>query len=130
MAKILIIDDEELVRLTLRQILEDAGHEVSEAENGAVGVACYKESPADLIVTDIIMPEMEGVETIVQLRSHDPAVRIIAISGGGRLRNLDFLSVAENYGAMRIIAKPFDDEELLAAVDDCLVADTAAAQAS
>jgi YesN/AraC family two-component response regulator len=127
MANILIIDDEELVRLTLQQILEEAGHVVREAADGAEGIRLYQESPADLVVTDIIMPDTEGIETIIQLRKHDPAVNIIAISGGGRVRNLDFLDVAEKFGAARVLAKPFEEEELLEAVDECL-GQTAAAQ--
>ena len=120
MANILIIDDEELVRLTLRQMLEDAGHDVAEAADGREGIARYKERPADLVITDIIMPEKEGIETIIELQHHDPAIQIIAMSGGGRLRNLDFLNVAEKFGATRILAKPFEDEEFLEAVEDCL----------
>ena len=120
MANLLIIDDEELVRLTLRQMLEEAGHAVAEAADGAEGITLYKECSADLVVTDIIMPNKEGIETIMELRNHDPAVKIIAISGGGRLRNLDFLNVAGKFGATRMLAKPFEDEEFLEAVEDCL----------
>ncbi len=81
MARILVIDDEYELRSMLRQMLEHAGHEVSEAVNGAVGIEIYERDAPDLIITDIIMPEKEGVETIIALRRADPALPIIAISG-------------------------------------------------
>jgi len=99
MARILVVDDEDLVRLTLRQMLEAGGHEVIEAANGKQGVALEAENPVDLVVTDIIMPEQEGIETIVQLRRKNPSLKIIAISGGGRMKNMDFLKIAANVGA-------------------------------
>lgn len=120
MARILVIDDEQLARFTMREILESAGHEVEEAKNGAQGIACQKSQPFDVVITDIIMPEKEGVQTIIELRRDYPTLPIIAISGGGRTRNLDFLKIAERYGAKRILAKPFSEEELLDAVGTCL----------
>ncbi|OHC76187.1 MAG: hypothetical protein A3G18_00740 [Rhodospirillales bacterium RIFCSPLOWO2_12_FULL_58_28] len=120
MARILVIDDEELARFTLREILENAGHEVSEARNGNEGIAFQKATPFDLVITDIIMPEKEGVETIIELKRDYPGIRIIGISGGGRTRNLDFLKLAEQFGAARVLAKPFTEDELLACVNACL----------
>jgi CheY-like chemotaxis protein len=120
MARLLIIDDEKLARITLRKILESAGHEITEASNGTEGVAMYRAHPADLVITDIIMPDKEGIETIIELRRDFPNARIIAISGGGRTRNLDFLKLAEQYGAKRILAKPFSQQELLGAVNAVL----------
>ena len=120
MARILIIDDEELVRFTIRQILEAAGHDVGEAKNGAEGLTRFKTNPYELVITDIIMPEKEGIETIIELHRDFPATRIIAISGGGRTRNLDFLKLAGQFGAAVSLAKPFSDDELIAAVDSCL----------
>lgn len=121
MARILVMDDEELARFTLREILEADGHEVTEAENGKEGVAYQKANAFDLIVTDIIMPEKEGVETIIELKRDYPDLKIIAISGGGRTRNLDFLTLAEQYGAERVLAKPFSEDELLECVNGCLL---------
>ena len=120
MARVLVIDDEQLARFTIREILETAGHEVVEARNGNQGLGFQREAACDIVVTDIIMPEKEGVETIIELRKDFPELPIIAISGGGRTRNLDFLKIAEQYGANKILAKPFSEEELLEAVENCL----------
>lgn len=120
MARILVVDDEDLVRLTLRQMLEAGGHEVIEAANGKQGVALEAENSVDLVVTDIIMPEQEGIETIVQLRRKNPSLKIIAISGGGRMKNMDFLKIAANVGADATLTKPFSTQELTEVVDRCL----------
>ncbi len=120
MARILIIDDEDELRSLLRQMLEHAGHEVSEAVNGAAGIEIYERDAPDLIITDIIMPEQEGVETIIALRRADPALPIIAISGGGRLDATDFLTMAKKLGARRTLTKPFRRDQRLDAVNECL----------
>jgi CheY-like chemotaxis protein len=104
----------------MREILESAGHEVVEAKNGAQGISFQRAQPFDLVVTDIIMPEKEGVETIIELKRDFPDLPIVAISGGGRTRNLDFLKIAAQYGATRILAKPFSEEELVEAVEGSL----------
>ncbi len=116
MTRILIIDDEAPVRDLLRQMLEKEGYEVVEAREGDIGIRLFRENPADLIITDILMPEKEGIETILELRKVFPQVKIIAISGGGRMRNLDVLPVAKAFGAVRTLAKPFERKELLEAV--------------
>ena len=120
MAKILVVDDEELARFTIRDILESAGHQVEEAENGVEALASQSAGPFDLIITDIIMPEKEGVETIIELKKLHPSLKIIAISGGGRTRNLDFLKLAKEFGADSILAKPFSEDELMEHVNACL----------
>jgi CheY-like chemotaxis protein len=120
MAQILIIDDEDEVRSMLRQMLEQAGHEVTEAVNGTEGIEIYEQDAPDLIVTDIIMPEKEGVETIISLRRADPDLPIIAISGGGRLDATDFLTMARKLGARHTLSKPFRRDQLLDAVRECL----------
>ncbi len=120
MAHILVIDDEEMARFTVRDMLEAAGHEVTEAINGDDGVALQLVHAFDLIITDMIMPKKEGVETIIELKQANPDQKIIAISGGGRTRNMDFLQMAEQFGADRILAKPFTEDELLESVDTCL----------
>ena len=120
MARILVIDDEDELRSMLRQMLEFAGHEVAEAVNGAEGIEIYERDAPDLIITDIIMPEQEGVETIIALRRADSALPIIAISGGGRLDATDFLTMAKKLGARRTLTKPFRRDQLLDAVNECL----------
>ena len=120
MARILIIEDDELVRDTLRDMLETAGHEVLEAADGGQGLATYRENPADVVITDIIMPDKEGVETIIELRRDYPDVKIIAISGGGRIGTTSFLELAREFGAQHAFGKPFQPEKLLSAIQDCL----------
>ena len=120
MANILVIDDEKLARFTLRKILEQAVHKVIEAANGTEGIKSFQTQPCDLIITDIIMPDMEGIETIVEFKRQSPQTPIIAMSGGGRTRNLDFLKLAQQRGADQIIAKPFTPDELLSVVSGLL----------
>lgn len=118
MKRILVIDDDNQTRQMLRQALERAGYSVVEARDGAEGLRHYQENPVDLVITDILMPEKEGLETIQELRERFPSVKIIAISGGGRTGKLDFLHVAEKLGALRTLHKPFPLQELLDAVRD------------
>lgn len=120
MADIVIIDDEPMVRLTLRGMLEYAGHEVREAGDGREGLALCDEQCPDIVITDIIMPEQEGIETIRALRRDLPHVRVIAISGGGRFDNAELLRIALRLGAARVLAKPFRRAELVKAVDEVL----------
>ncbi len=117
MERVLIVDDEELVRVTVRQILENAGYETSEASDGQQALDDYKESRPDLVITDIIMPNKEGIETIIELRAMDPEAKIIAISGGGRIGANDYLELAKRLGANKVIAKPLNSEKLLQAVE-------------
>ncbi len=120
MARILVVDDEELARFTLCEILEGAGHDVTEASNGNEAIERQRGQPFDLVVTDIIMPEKEGVETIIELKRDYPDLKIIGISGGGRSRNMDFLKLAEEFGADAVLAKPFSEDELMERVNVCL----------
>lgn len=113
MARILVIDDEELVRFSIADILAEAGHEVFEAENGREGIDVLREQPVDIVITDLLMPEQEGLETITTLRSQWPDLPVIAISGGGRTGNLDFLDSAKKLGASATLAKPFSRDEIL-----------------
>lgn len=123
MTSILIIDDEPAVRGTLRQILEHEGYQVAVAENGIAGLAAARAGGFDLVITDIIMPEMEGVETIVAMCREFPAIKIIAMSGGSRMGNYDYLAAATKLGAARMLQKPFDRVDLVKAVGDCLKSD-------
>lgn len=113
---ILLIDDDDRVRRTVTLMLKELGHQVLEADSGITGLQRFKETSPDLVITDIIMPDMEGVETIVELRRLQPEVRIIAMSGGGRIKNTDFLKLASSAGAAATLSKPFDDEDLEKAI--------------
>jgi DNA-binding NtrC family response regulator len=114
MARILVIDDQEPVRALLRRALEGAGHEVLEASNGRLGLALYRERSADLIITDIVMPEMSGLELMLELTRNFSNVKVIAISGG--LESEGPLNVAKLLGACQTFQKPLDMEKLLSAV--------------
>ena len=118
MARILIIDDDADLRTTLRDLLEQAGYAVVEAHDGHAGLTSYEAAPTDLIITDLLMPEREGLETITALRRINPQVKIIAITGGGQTGQLDFLRAAAVLGAQRTLHKPFNRQTLLAAVRD------------
>lgn len=120
MAKILVIDDESQVRSMLRVLLEDKGYNVVEAPDGKVGLKLYRDEPIDLVITDIIMPEKEGLETIIELRRFSPKVKIIAISGGGRLGFKDCLDIAQKFGAHRVFSKPLNNNELVDAIAELL----------
>lgn len=119
MAHILVIDDEDSIRSMLEIILQKEGHRVTLAENGKIGMNRFRADPADLIVTDLVMPEQEGVETIMQLRQHYPALPIIAMSGGGS-RADTYLGICLRLGVRRTLAKPFSIEELVEAVNSSL----------
>ena len=116
MARILIIDDEEPIREMLRTMLEREGYEVLDASNGAEGIKLCVNDPADLIITDIIMPEKDGMETIVEFRREFPDTKIIAISGGDSVEPSAYLEMAKKLGAQDTFAKPFEREEILTAV--------------
>lgn len=116
MARILIIDDDAQTRKALRHVLEGARHDVVEAKNGRVGMSLYREKPANLVISDIIMPEVDGVETITALCKHDPNVKIVAISGADPA----YLRAAGKLGASRVLAKPFGKSELLKVVREVL----------
>ncbi len=120
MARILVIDDDEQIRKTIHQVLELEGHEVVVASNGKEGIKLFKESGANLIITDIVMPEKEGLETITELRRDFPDVKILAISGGGRGDPESYLTLAKVFGAVRTLTKPFQRAELLEAVNETL----------
>lgn len=116
MARILVIDDDSQVRMAIKAVLERAGHEIVMAPDGKVGMREYAARVFDLVITDILMPEQEGIETILALRKACPTVEILAISGGGRVGNQDFLRLAQTLGASGILKKPFGPDELVAQV--------------
>jgi DNA-binding NtrC family response regulator len=119
-ARILIIDDEEQIREMLRQMLTREGYEVAVADNGKEGMKICREQEIDLIITDIIMPEKDGIEMILELRHDFPQLKVIAISGGGRLGPDGYLEMAQKLGAHRTFFKPFNRKEILGAVRDLL----------
>jgi DNA-binding NtrC family response regulator len=119
-ARILIIDDEINIRKPLQVLLTRAGHEVVSAANGAEGVRLWQESPGDLVITDIHMPEKNGLETILELRQFAPHCRILAMSGSEADLRMDILADARMLGAIRTISKPFRLDEMLQAVQDVL----------
>jgi DNA-binding response OmpR family regulator len=123
MATILVIDDDESVRDLLARILRREGHEVYVASDGEEGLAQFAQCHAQLVITDILMPGKEGLETIVALRAQDPEVKVIAVSGGGRNGTFGFLTTATRLGADRTLSKPFAREDLLAAVNELLTPD-------
>jgi two-component system chemotaxis response regulator CheY len=107
MANILVVDDDRQVCDLLKQVLEDRGDTVTCATNGVEGIKEYRSHPADLIILDILMPEKEGLETILDLRREFPQVKIIAMSGGSERAKLDLLDLARRLGAQHTIDKPF-----------------------
>ena len=118
--RIVVIDDEPRIREMLEEVLRDAGYDVVTAPSGASVSRLQREQPADLVITDIFMPEQEGIETILELRATWPNLKIIAISGGGGDFTVNYLAAAEQLGATRSISKPFSVEQLLSAVRDVL----------
>lgn len=116
MTTILVIDDEPLVRKMVRGILESAQFGVIEATSGVSGVQMFREQQPDLVITDMLMPDKEGVQTVREIRDINPQARIIAMSGGGRAARTDFLPIAMKFGAVESLKKPFRRDDLLGAV--------------
>ncbi len=114
MASILIVDDDAPIRTLLHRILEEDGHQIREAANGEIGLRLYRDSPADLVITDIMMPERDGMEVTLALTQEFLDARVIAITGATGDQN--FLNVAKLFGARRVIQKPFTPEEVRRAV--------------
>jgi DNA-binding response OmpR family regulator len=112
-ARILVIDDNEDVRASIQLSLEAEGFEVAVAANGRSGMALLRERGADVVVTDILMPDQDGVETILEVRKEFPDVKIIAMSGATSARGFDYLAVPRELGAARILRKPFDIQQLI-----------------
>ena len=116
MAHLLIVDDDDPFRKMLRLTLQQLGHLVAEARDGDEALLLHQKVAFDMILTDLIMPNKEGIETIISLRRQRPEVKIIAMSGGGRLNAKDILAVAKAMGANQVLAKPFSNESLVAAL--------------
>lgn len=125
MARILVIDDDADMRALLDEMLTAGGHEVAQAGDGREGVAKYRTDQADLVITDLCMPNQEGLETIIELRRDFPNVRIIAMSGKTFARAM--LTIATRLGAVETLEKPFQPPELLGAVARVLKLESRAA---
>ncbi|NOY45900.1 MAG: response regulator [Deltaproteobacteria bacterium] len=116
----LVVDDEVEVRGMLSQVLRRAGHEVVEAADGNEGVERFREMRPDLTVTDILMPGRGGLSLIMEIRKIDPSAPVLAISGGGKSGNLNFLSTAQALGRVETLRKPFRRAQLLESVSRLL----------
>ena len=120
MQSILVIDDDKLMCLALARILTSAGYEVAQAFNGDEGLQMYRQRKFDLVITDLIMPDKEGIQIIRELRKEDSRIRIIAMSAGGRGGATDYLKWARLMGAKECLSKPIKREDLLSAVTSVL----------
>ena len=124
-SRILVVDDEEVIRDTLRTIFTRAGHEVARAPDGEVGLRYYGENPADAVFIDMVMPVMGGLEFIRQCRKVFPDARIVAMSGTRRYAARDPLAMARQLGAAQILRKPFTADQVLSVLDEVLELDRA-----
>jgi len=121
--RILVVDDEEIMRAFLKEVLSDEGYVVELAVSGRDAVEKMEQQQYDIIITDIVMPNKEGLETITEIRRLQENVKIIAISGGGRFGNTDYLEIAERFGADKTFHKPLDLDNLEAAINELLAGD-------
>jgi CheY-like chemotaxis protein len=121
MASILLIEDDEPLRKVLAITLAKAGHTVVQAGDGDEGLHQFHQAPPDLVITDIVMPGKEGIETIMALRQEAPKLPIIAISGAANYSPI-YLGMAAKLGAQRILSKPFTGADLLRAINEMLPA--------
>jgi DNA-binding response OmpR family regulator len=119
--RILVIDDEPTTLDLLRRVLELKGYDVSTARNGQEGVALFQQQPSDLVITDMVMPVKDGLQTILDLRSDVPGLPVIAISGGGTISKERYLAIAAYLDKVVTIAKPFSLEEITEAVEKLLL---------
>ncbi|MGE5372484.1 MAG: response regulator transcription factor [Solirubrobacterales bacterium] len=117
MRKILVIDDDESIRMLLYRFLTEEGYEVSMAANGQDGHAQHQSNQFDLVITDLFMPGKDGLEFIQEVKAEHPDVRIIAISGGGRMKDRDLLKVSKALGADHVLQKPFNPFDLMAVIE-------------
>ena len=118
MCRVLIIEDNEILRHAIQRMLVAGGHEVQETADGRAGLKAYRERPSDVVITDIVMPDTEGLETIRELCRIDAAVKIIAMSGGGVGASANYLKLARQFGARWTLSKPFSGDELRNAVTE------------
>ena len=117
---VLLVDDDDLFRGMLSEALTGEGFQVREASDGRQGINLYVEQSTDIVITDLVMPEQEGLEMIVEMKRLHAGVKIIAISGGGRGRSQNYLKMAKALGAQIVLAKPFSHREILEAISQVL----------
>ena len=120
MARVLVIEDDPAVRSLVARMLERVGHEVVSTSDGREALRTFEQDPADLVITDINMPGMDGIEVISAFRALSAGVPIIAISGGGLMPKEVLLSSASALGAVEVVSKPFEVTQLVGAVDRAL----------
>jgi CheY-like chemotaxis protein len=120
MPRILIIDDDDIIKRMLRRMLTRAGYDVLDAADGKEGIERFRENDVDLVITDLIMPEKEGLEMIMELKTDFPDIKIIAMSGGAQMGPEGYLQLADALGAQRTLKKPIAREDLLAAIEEIL----------
>ena len=120
MARLLIVDDDNMVRAMLQQMLERAGYDVIAAKNGVEAELICSQKKPNLVITDIVMPEKEGLELIRDLKLMFPDIKLIAISGGGRISSDDYLTIARGLGAIYTLKKPISQVELLNTIKELL----------
>lgn len=120
MAKILIVDDDREILGMLKRLLERNNHEVIEAVNGTEAIKLYRKNPADLIITDIVMPEIGGLEILRVLQGEYPNLKLIAISGGALIGPGTYLKMAKQLGAIKTFTKPFNIKDLQETVNEAL----------
>lgn len=120
MPTVLLIDDEKSILEVMRNSLAKAGYTVLSAGDGKEGLELLRSESVDAVVTDIIMPEKEGIETIIEIRREWQDLPILAISGGGRTRQMHFLEMSRNFGADRVLQKPFKPSDMITELNDLL----------
>jgi len=120
MARILIVDDEHAICVILERALVRAGYDVEVAATGEEGLEAYRRAPADLVITDILLPGMDGFQLIRELRRDRPDLEIIAMSGGGKIEAESYLDSSTLFGAHRTIEKPFDVQAVVHVVDELM----------
>ena len=120
MACVVVIDDQEPIRRIVRRALEQAGHQVLDAEDGELGLQLLERPPVDVVVSDIFMPGMDGIQMLRQIRKQFPAVKVIVMSGGDSSGMLDLRRDAELLGAVKSLAKPFTTHEIVTIVNSVL----------
>jgi CheY-like chemotaxis protein len=121
MAKILLIEDDHKFRAMVRKMLEKGGYnDIEEAPNGSIGLELFRQQSFDLVITDLIMPEKEGIELIMELTKNHPRIKIIAMSGGGKIDPQKYLDLANQLGASRTLAKPFEQPDIIKMVQELL----------
>jgi len=117
MSRVLLVDDEAPIRRALASVLRGHGHEVRTASNGIEAISSLQDAPADVVVADVNMPDMDGIELLIALQEAAPEVPVVVMSGGGLFDKALLLDSAAALGAVRTLEKPFEPEELLEAID-------------